>query len=82
LKENRRKEKKGKMVDVRHCIIASFSIPSLSPIHSMPKDTKDNRKSICNEIVLMILRLADEGMLNESGNAVYLRMKRELDEFR
>jgi hypothetical protein len=48
----------------------------------MPKDTQDNRKSICNEIVLMILRLADEGMLNESGNAVYLRMKRELDEFR
>jgi hypothetical protein len=30
----------------------------------------------------MILRMADEAMLNESGNAVYLKMKKELDEIR
>ena len=48
----------------------------------MPKDTQDPRKSLCSEIVLMILRLADEDMLNESGNPVYLKMKRELEMFR
>jgi hypothetical protein len=48
----------------------------------MPKDTRDGRKDLCNEMVLMILRLADEDMLSKSGNPVYLRMKRELDEIR
>lgn len=48
----------------------------------MPKDTQDARKYLCNEMVLTILRLADEDMLSESGNPVYLKMKRELDEIR
>lgn len=46
---------------------------------SMPDDTQDTDKSLCNEIVLMIVRLADEDMLNESQNPVYLKMKRELE---
>jgi len=46
----------------------------------MPKDTHDPLKYLCNEIFLTILRLADEDMLHESGNVVYLGMKRELDE--
>jgi hypothetical protein len=46
----------------------------------MPKDTQDPLKHLCNEIVITILRLADEDMLRDSGNAMYLRMKRELDE--
>lgn len=46
----------------------------------MPKDTQDACKSLCNEILLTIVRLADEDMLRESGNPVYLRMRRELDE--
>jgi hypothetical protein len=33
-------------------------------------------------MLLTILRFADEDMLKESGNAVYHRMKRELDEIR
>ena len=48
----------------------------------MPKDTRDPRNSLCHEIVLMVLRMADKEMLKESGNAVYLKMKKELDEIR
>jgi hypothetical protein len=66
--------------DKRQC--ASLSIRSLilSLFVSMPKDTQDAHKHLGNEIVLTILRLADEDMLRDSGNAIYLRMKRELDE--
>jgi hypothetical protein len=76
--------KKRKKDDVRH--FASLSNLSISPhsFISMPKDTRDrsSHKSLCNEIVLTILRLADEDMLRESDNAVYLGLKRELDDIR
>ena len=48
----------------------------------MPKDTRDPRNSLCHKIVLMVLQMADEEMLKESSNAVYLKMKKELDEIR
>jgi hypothetical protein len=48
----------------------------------MPKDTRDPCKYLNKEIILTILRWADEKMLSESGNAVYIKMKKELDEIR
>lgn len=65
-------------------IVITSSIQSLtiSPhlFFLMPKDTWNARKYLSNEIILMILQLADEDMLRKSGNAVYLRIKRELDD--
>jgi hypothetical protein len=43
----------------------------------MPKDTQAYKKK-----VLAIVQTADEHMLQESGNPVYLKMKTELDLFR
>jgi hypothetical protein len=64
-----------------HIAITS-SIPFLSShlFTLMLEDTRDSHKSLCNEIVLVILQLANKDMLNESGNPIYLRMKTELDE--
>lgn len=80
---NERKEK-GKTEIYSLWSVVSLSIRSftLSPrlFIPMPKDTHDFLKCPCNEIVLRVLQLADENMLCESGNAIYLRMKRELDE--
>ncbi len=71
------KEEMGKKRDA--CAI----IDSISFTHaiSMPKDTRDSCNSL-NELVLMILRLADEEMLTKSGNPVFLKMKRELELYR
>jgi hypothetical protein len=48
----------------------------------MPQDTQEPCTSLFNDMILMILRLADEDMLSKSGNAVYLRMKKELEDLR
>ena len=38
--------------------------------------------SACHDVVLTLLRMADEQMLHESGNQVYLDMKAELERLR
>ena len=48
----------------------------------MLKDTQNHDRSICNELMLTLLRSADESMLCDSGNQVYLKMKEELDRLR
>ena len=45
----------------------------------MPKDTQDHGKSFNRAAILAVLRTADESMLRESGNPVYLRLRKELD---
>lgn len=45
----------------------------------MPDDTQDSGRSNLDEMILTILRMADERMLHDSGNPVYIRMKTELD---
>ena len=74
----KKEAKKRSMVDTR--VIIASSIQFLSPYSftSMPKDTRDP-SALCHEMILMILRMADEDLLKESGNAVYHRMKRDLD---
>lgn len=77
-----KKEKKKCQICV--CVIHPF--PTL--IHQtcndtqMCNDTQDPFRSLCNEMILTILRLADEEMLRKSGNEVYLRLKKELDVLR
>jgi hypothetical protein len=74
----KKKETRGRCASLSHRSL------DLSPrlFIAMPKDIQDIIKHLCNEVVLRILQLADEDMLRDSGNAVYLRMKRELDEVR
>jgi hypothetical protein len=45
----------------------------------MSKDTQDGGMHPYKEEILTLLRMADERMLRESGNPVYLRLKTELD---
>jgi len=49
----------------------------------MSEDTQDSSdRSPYKEAVLALLRMADECMLQESGNPVYLKMKREINQLR
>jgi hypothetical protein len=45
----------------------------------MSQDTQDGGMHPNREEILAILRTADERMLHESGNLVYLRLKTELN---
>jgi hypothetical protein len=45
----------------------------------MPKDTQTSARSTCDEKILAVLQMADERMLSDSGNPVYLQMKAELE---
>lgn len=45
----------------------------------MPKNFQDDSDSIFKEAILTVVRMADDRMLQESGNPIYLRMKAELD---
>ena len=44
----------------------------------MPEDTQVTDSSIWKEAMLSLLCTADENMLHESGNPVYLALKGEL----
>ena len=51
-------------------------------LRTMSKDTQDNGMPFYYKAILAILRMADDRMLHESGNPVYLRLKddsKELD---
>lgn len=45
----------------------------------MSQDTQDGGVHPNREEILALLQMADERMLHESGNPVYLRLKKELD---
>ena len=50
---------------------------------SMPKDTQDSTDSPpYKEAVLALLRMADERMLQDSGNPVYLKLREEINQLR
>ena len=49
----------------------------------MPKDTQDSTDSPpYKEAVLALLRMADERMLQDSGNPVYLKLREEINQLR
>ena len=77
--EKRRDKKKYTSLIIMLSISLFFSPYSFI---SMPQDTQEPCTSLFNDMILMILQLADENMLSKSGNAVYLRMKKELEDLR
>jgi hypothetical protein len=49
----------------------------------MPEDTQDSSdRPPYKEAMLTLLRMADERMLQESGNPVYLKLINEINRFR
>ena len=48
----------------------------------MPEDTQESDSSPYKAAILTLLRMADERMLQDSANPVYLRLKEELDQLR
>ena len=61
-----------------------FSSPPPCPrsFISMPEDTQEIDSSPYKAAILALLRMADERMLQDSANPVYLRLKEELDQLR
>lgn len=57
----------------------SFATQSLI---SMSENTQDSDMSSYKEAILALLRVADERMLHDSSNPVYLKMKSELEHLR
>jgi len=48
----------------------------------MAENTLDLGTSTCNDLVLALLRVANEQALQESGNQVYLKLKAEIQQLR
>lgn len=49
----------------------------------MPEDTQDSiDRPSYKEVMLALLRMADERMLEESGNPVYLKLIKEINQLR
>jgi hypothetical protein len=46
----------------------------------MPKDTHHSGRLIRNAAILSLLQTADEDMLCESDNPVYLKLREEVDQ--
>ena len=57
----------------------SFTSPPLvtHSLISMSEDTQDNGMHPNRKAILALLRMADEDMLHESSNPVYLRLKED-----
>jgi hypothetical protein len=56
------------------------ALPFHCATHSLiPMSEDTHGRTTCNELVLMLLHGADEKMLLESGNPVFLKLKAELD---
>jgi hypothetical protein len=47
----------------------------------MPEEHQDSPPLAFKDAILSILRASDEGMLQESGNLVYLAMKTKLEQY-